>query len=84
MSAEMVLWCFAGSLVQIERSCGPLFVRESRLGQPLRPQQGQGDLEDLSRAAAAFENKLSERTELHMQRWITANITGRQQGDWDT
>lgn len=45
---------------------------------------GPRDPEDLSRAAAAFGNKLSEGTELHMQRWITVNITGRQQGDWGT
>lgn len=41
---------------------------------------GPGDPEDLSRAAAAFGNKLSEGTERHMRRWITENITGRRQG----
>lgn len=43
---------------------------------------GPGDPEDLSRAAAAFGNKLSEGTELHMQRWITANITEAQNEEY--
>lgn len=57
--------------VQIKRSFGPVFVWGSQLGQRSSPSRDQ-DLEDLSRASAAFINKLvGGRRRCTVQQWIT-------------
>ncbi|KAK5892823.1 hypothetical protein CesoFtcFv8_013173 [Champsocephalus esox] len=58
----MVLWCLQ-SAVQMKRSLGPVFVCGSGSGQLSSPSRDR-DLEDLSRASAAFRNKLVGETVL--------------------
>lgn len=67
MSAEMVLWCLRSATAGPSKSrgvFGPVFVWGSRFGQRSSPSRDR-DLKDLSRASAAFRNKLVGETMLY-------------------
>lgn len=72
-----------GSRVQIKRSFGPVFVCGSQFGQRSSPSRDR-DLEDLSRASAAFRNKLVGETVLYSTAVDHSQWRGSLEGDSDT